>query len=159
MAIDAGGIMTRSVVSAAPGDTVRTLAALFTKHGISAAPVCDEHGTLLGIISEGDLMRPFGQANKLRRDWWLGVLAEGTDLAPEFMDYLKLDNRRAQDLMTAPAISASETTPVSEIADMFQRHHIKRVPIVRDNKVVGIVSRADLIRALSQMPEAMESLT
>ena len=46
-------------------------------------PVCDKEGTLLGVISEGDLMRPFGQANHLRRDWWLGLLAEGTDLAPE----------------------------------------------------------------------------
>ena len=155
MIMDAGSIMTRTVITAGPDDTVRALAALFTRHGISAVPICDKDGMLLGVISEGDLMRPFGQANKLRRDWWLGLLAEGTDLAPEFLDYLRIDNHRARDLMTASAITATESTTVSEIADLLQRHHIKRVPIVRDGKVVGIVSRADLVRALARTPDAL----
>jgi CBS domain-containing protein len=93
----------------------------------------------------------------LRRDWWLGLLAEGTDLAPEFLDYMRLDNRLARDLMTSPAITASEDTSGSEIADLLQHHHIKRVPIVKDGKVVGIVSRADLVRALARTPEALNS--
>ncbi len=155
MSMDAGSIMTRTAITAGPDDTVKTLAALFTKHGISAVPVCEKDGTLLGVVSEGDLMRPFGQANKLRRDWWLGLLAEGTDLAPEFLDYMRLDKRKARDLMTSPAITATEGTTVAEIADLLQSHHVKRVPIVRDGKVVGIVSRADLIRALSRTPDAM----
>jgi CBS domain-containing protein len=155
MTVYAESIMTRTVVTAGPEDTVRTLGALFTKHGISAVPVCDRDGTLLGVVSEGDLMRPFGEANKLRRDWWLGLLAEGTELAPEFLDYVRLDNRRARDLMTAPAITATENTSINEIADLLQRHRIKRVPIVKNGKVIGIVSRADLIGALTQAPDAM----
>jgi CBS domain-containing protein len=155
MTVYAESIMTRTVVTAGPEDTVRTLGALFTKHGISAVPVCDRDGTLLGVVSEGDLMRPFGEANKLRRDWWLGLLAEGTELAPEFLDYLRLDNRRARDLMTAPAITATENTSINEIADLLQRHRIKRVPIVKNGKVIGIVSRADLIGALTLAPDAM----
>jgi CBS domain-containing protein len=147
--MDAQGIMTRAVITAGPDDTVRTLAALFTQHGISAVPVCDKDGTLLGVISEGDLMRPFGEGNMLRRDWWLGLLAEGTDLAPEFLNYVRLDSRRARDLMTVPAITATEHTSASEIADLLQRHRIKRVPIVKDGKVVGIVSRADVVRAFA----------
>jgi len=71
---------------------------LFSKHGISAVPVCDKEGALL--------------------------LAEGTDLAPEFVDYLRLDKRTARHLMTVPAITAAEDTPVSEIADLLQRHRI-----------------------------------
>jgi CBS domain-containing protein len=155
MTIYAGSIMTRTVVSAGPDDTVSTIAALFTKNGISAVPVCDKDGTLLGIISEGDLMRPFGEANKLHRDWWLGMLAEGELLAPEFLDYLRVDRRRARDLMTKDVITATDDTHVDKIADLLQRHRIKRVPIVKNGKVVGIVSRADLIRALAQMPQAM----
>lgn len=155
MTLRAGSIMTRTVITAGPDDTVRTLAALFTRHGISAVPVCDKDGTLLGVISEGDLMRPFGETNKLRRDWWLGLLAEGTVLAPEFLDYLRLDNRHARDLMTAPAITATEDTSVAEIADLLQRRRIKRVPIVKDGHVVGIVSRADLITAMARTPNAL----
>ncbi len=150
--MDAAEIMTRAVITAGPDDTVATLAALFSKNGISAVPVCGKDGTLLGIISEGDLMRPFGQSNKLRRDWWLGLLAEGTDLAPDFVDYLRLDNRSVRDLMTTPAITADEHMSVNEIADLLRRHGIKRVPILRDGKLVGIVSRADLVRAIARAP-------
>ena len=95
MTVYAESIMTRTVVSAGPDDTVSAVAALFSKHGISGVPVCDKDGTLLGIISEGDLMRPFGEANKLRRDWWLGLLADGEELAPEFVEYMRQDRRRA----------------------------------------------------------------
>src|SRR5450432_2605834 len=106
--MDAGEVMTRAVITAGPDDSVKTIAGLFAQHGISAVPVCEKDGTLLGVISEGDLMRPFGETNRLRRAWWLGLLAEGTDLAPEFLDYLRLDSRRTRDLMTAPAITATE---------------------------------------------------
>lgn len=155
MATTAGSIMTQTVVTAGPDDTVGALAALFTRHGISAVPVCEKDGTLLGIVSEGDLMRPFGEANQLRRDWWLGLLADGEQLAPDFLDYLRLDRRRARDLMTTNVVTATEDTSVERIADMLQSHRIKRVPILRDGKVVGVVSRADLIRALAHTPDVM----
>ena len=73
-------------------------------------PVCDKDGALLGMLSEGDLMRPFGAANEMRRAWWLGLLAEGTDLAPELLDYVRLDRRKAQDLMTRDVVTATEKT-------------------------------------------------
>jgi CBS domain-containing protein len=155
MTVYAESIMTRAVVTAGPDDTVSAVAALFSKHSISAAPVCDKDGALLGIISEGDLLRPFGEANKLRRDWWLGVLADGEELAPEFVDYMRLDRRRARDLMTKEVVTATEDTPVDRIADLLQRHAIKRVPIVKDGKVVGVVSRADVVRAFAQRPAEM----
>ena len=110
MAVRAGDIMTRAVVTAGPDDDVSPVAGLLTKHGISGMPVCDKDGALLGIISEGDLMRPFGEANSLRRDWWLALLAEGERLAPEFLDYIRLDHRRARDLMTAKVVVATEET-------------------------------------------------
>jgi CBS domain-containing protein len=155
MTVYAESIMTRTVVTAEPDDTVSAIAALFSKHGISGVPVCDKNGTLLGIISEGDLMRPFGEANKLRRDWWLGLLADGEELAPEFVDYLRQDRRRAADLMTKEVVTATEDTPVDRIADILQSHRVKRVPIVKDGKVMGVVSRADVIRAMARTPAEM----
>jgi CBS domain-containing protein len=155
MTVYAESIMTRTVVTAEPDDTVSAIAALFSKHGISGVPVCDKNGTLLGIISEGDLMRPFGEANKLRRDWWLGLLADGEELAPEFVDYLRQDRRRAADLMTKEVVTATEDTPVDRIADILQSHRVTRVPIVKDGKVVGVVSRADVIRAMARTPAEM----
>lgn len=155
MTVYAESIMTRTVVTAGPDDTVSAVAALFSTHGISAVPVCDKEGKLLGIISEGDLMRPFGEANKLHRDWWLGLLADGEELAPEFVDYIRQDRRRAADLMTKEVVTATEDTPVDRIADLLQSHRVKRVPIVKDGKVVGVVSRADVIRAMARSPVEM----
>jgi len=96
-------------------------------------------------------------ANEMRRAWWLGMLAEGTDLAPEFLDYLRVDRRHAKDLMIREVVSATEGTKLSEIADLMSRHRIKRVPILRDGKLVGVVSRGDIVRALARSPTALAS--
>jgi CBS domain-containing protein len=85
------------------------------------------------------------------------MLAEGTELAPEFLDYVRLDKRRARDLMTRDVITATEGTSTAELADMLSRHRIKRVPILRDGKLVGIVSRADLVRVLARSPGGLSS--
>ncbi len=155
MPITSASVMTHLVVSVRPDDTVAEAAALLARHGISAAPVCDKDGKLLGMVSEGDLLRPFGQENALHRSWWLGMLAQGAELAPAFAEYLRSDRRRVRDLMTGPVVTATEATPLGELADLLLRHKIKRVPIVRDGKLVGVVSRADLICALARAPETV----
>jgi CBS domain-containing protein len=155
MPLSAASIMTRDVATARPDDSVAKVAKLLSDREISAVPVCDEQGRLLGMLSEGDLMRPFGKENALRRDWWLNLLAEGIDLAPGFLDYIRLDNRRAHDLMIAPVITAPEDASVPELADLLARHRIKRVPITREGRIVGIVSRADVVRALARTPDAV----
>jgi CBS domain-containing protein len=149
MPLNAASIMTRAVVTARPEDSVATVAKVLADHRISAVPICDGRGALLGMLSEGDLMRPFGNETNARRDWWLTLLAEGTDLAPTFLDYIRLDRRCARDLMTAPVVTATENADLHALADLLARHRIKRVPILRDGKLVGIVSRADLVRALA----------
>jgi len=158
MPIDAAGIMTTQVVSTGPDDPVVKVARLLADNHISAVPVCDADGALLGMVSEGDLMRPVGTETATRRAWWLHMLAEGTDLAPEFLAYVREDRRRARDLMTTPVVSVTEQTSAREIADLMIRHRIKRVPVLRDGKVVGVVSRADLVRAIARTPEAMSEL-
>jgi CBS domain-containing protein len=153
MSITAADIMTRELVTARPDDTVAAVAKLLSDRDISAAPVCDEQGQVLGMISEGDLIRPFGKENALKRAWWLNLLAEGTDLAPAFVDYIRAEHRRARDLMVTPVITAPDNASVPEIADLLTRHRIKRVPIMRDGKLVGIVSRADVVHALAATPD------
>ncbi len=92
----------------------------------------------------------------MKRAWWLNLLADGTDLAPAFLESIKVENHQARDLMVTPVISAWPDTSVPELADMLSRHHIKRVPILRDGKLVGIVSRADLVTAIARTPDAVE---
>jgi len=141
-------VMTRDVVTAGEGDDAATLAGIMTRHRISALPVCDQQDRLVGIVSEGDLLRPFGRRHNLRRDWWLGVLSEGEELAPAFLDYVRDDHRPARDLMTRAVYTAVETMPLGEATDLILQHGIKRLLVLRDGRVVGIVSRADILKSL-----------
>jgi CBS domain-containing protein len=148
MTLKASDIMTCKVVTIEPEASVKSIAAALCGHDISAVPVCDAGGDLLGIVSEGDLMQPFGATKMLKRAWWLDLLAEGDELAPDFLEYIKMDHRCARDLMSSPVVTASEDTPVSELADLMISHRIKRLPIIRSGTVVGVVSRSDIVRTL-----------
>lgn len=152
MSTDATAMMTRDVQTVAPDATVAVIANIFVTHDISAVPVCDKSGLLLGMVTESDLIRPFAETNDLRRTRWLSMLAEGSELAPNFLASIRRDQLHARDLMTTPVITATERTTLPQLAELMTRNRIKRVPIVRDSRVVGIVSRADLVRVLSHMP-------
>jgi CBS domain-containing protein len=148
--LTASEVMTKDVLSVAPETPRRAVAKLLLERGISAAPVVDANGSVIGMVSENDLLGREIARRVPRREWWLELLAEGEDLAPEFLAYLRATDRRVRDVMVSPVVTVSESTPVEEIAETLQRHHIKRVPVLRDGRMVGIVSRADLVRALSQ---------
>ncbi|MBB5373556.1 CBS domain-containing protein [Acidocella aromatica] len=149
MTVTAADIMNRNVVVVHPFDNVSKVAGVLAEHGISAAPVVDAEGKLLGMVSEQDLMRQLGAKQESRRAWWLEMLAEGEDLAPDFVEYLKQEKRTAGDLMTHDVVSVTEDVAVADIVDLLAQHHIKRVPVLREGKVVGIVSRADIIRTVA----------
>lgn len=155
MTVRARDIMTTRVVAVQPEMTVADAARLLAEHRISAAPVCRADGALVGMVSEGDLLRPFEPSRLQRRAWWLGVLAEGEELSREFLDYVRGDRREVRDLMTAPAVSVEPDAALSEIASILDRLHIKRVPVTENNRVLGIVSRADLVRALARSPTVL----
>lgn len=155
MTLTAAEIMTRKVVTARPEDSVAKVAGLLSDNGISALPICDAQGAVIGMLSEGDLIRPYGQEHSSKRAWWLNLLADGTDLAPAFLECIKVENHPARDLMVTPVLTAAPDTAVSELADLMSRHHIKRLPIVRDGKLVGIVSRADVVHAIARTPDAI----
>jgi CBS domain-containing protein len=155
MTLTAAEIMTTKVVTARPEDSVARVARVLSDHEISALPVCDPQGVVIGMVSEGDLMRPFGKDTATKRAWWLNLLADGTDLAPSFLECLRAENRPARDLMVTPVITALPDAIISELAELLARHHIKRLPILRDGKLVGIVSRADVVRAIARTPDSV----
>jgi CBS-domain-containing membrane protein len=142
-------VMTRDVLSVTPDTPVRKIASLLVKHGIGAVPVIDSSGALIGIVSEGDLIRPDRAAREAWRQSWLEILAEGEPLAPELLAWLGSQNRSAPAVMSAPVITVSEETNLREIAEILTTRRIKRVPVVTDGRIVGIISCADLVRALS----------
>jgi CBS domain-containing protein len=155
MTLTAADIMTKNVKTVRPDASVAEIARLLCDNQISAVPVCDAQGQVAGMLSEGDLLRPVGKEHAAKRAWWLNLLAEGTDLAPSFLEGISMENQRASALMVSPVVTASPDNSVPELADLLMRHHIKRLPILHDGKLVGIVSRADLIRALARTPDAI----
>lgn len=150
-------VMTTKVVAVGAEMPVNAIAALLLERHISAVPVIDEDRRILGIVSEGDLMRR-GEAAR-RASWWLATFGEAEEVAREFV---KTHGQRAKDVMTRTVMTVTEDTPIAAIAGLLEQRGIKRVPVVRDDRLVGIVSRADLLRGLAvrgikpMVPEAQE---
>lgn len=144
-------IMTRAVISVKPDASVRDAASLLLDKRVSALPVIDDAGKLLGIISEGDLMHRQESGTTRRRSWWLMLVSSPQERA---MDYIREHSRKVADVMSRKVVTIEEDTPLEEIADLIEKNRIKRVPVMRDGRVVGIVSRADLLRGLIARREA-----
>lgn len=143
-------VMTINVVTAGPDTPVQALATLLSERGISGVPIVDSDGRVVGVVSEGDLLHRAEtgteRRTERRRARWLDSIASDQDLA---RDYVKSHGRTAKDIMTREVISVAEATELSDIADLLETKKIKRVPVIRDGKLVGIVSRANLVRALA----------
>ena len=152
MATTAADVMTSPVISAAPESNMAEIAALLSSKHISAVPICTPDGGLVGMVSESDILRPFRESVRQRRDWWLGMLADGEELSQEFLDYLRQDTRTAADVMVRHVITADEQFTLPQLAELMVGRGIKRVPIMRAGQLVGIVSRADLIAAIARTP-------
>ena len=145
----AADVMVCTVISVRPNARVEEVASTLLANRISAVPVIDEEGELVGIVSEGDLMRRAEAGTDRSRSWWLEYLTGKQVLAAE---YVKSHSHKVIDVMTRSVITAMPETPLGEIATLLERNRIKRVPIVQNGKVVGIVSRANLLQALAGMP-------
>jgi CBS-domain-containing membrane protein len=142
----ASDIMVTNVVTVGPDACVQDVADLLLRNRISAVPVVSGNGEILGIVSEGDLLnRPESQTTH-RKSWWLDALASKQTLAAE---YIKSHSRQVTDVMTRDVITASPETSVAEIAALLEKNGIKRVPIVKNGKIVGVVSRANLLQGLA----------
>ncbi len=138
-------LMTRSPLTLPPDAPLGVVANLFAERGISGAPVVEPDGRLLGIVTEGDLIRRLAAGAEKPRSW----LAEFfRPAARQAADFSRVHGRTAQDVMTRHLHAVAEDTAIGEVARLMEQHGIRRVPVLRDGVLAGIVSRADLVRAL-----------
>ena len=141
-------VMVHDVLTVRPDTDVAEAIKLLTEHDVSALPVLDKDGNLVGILSEADLIRRVKIGTEKHRPRWLEPVTGASTLAEEFA---KSHGKKVGEVMTTGAISVSEDTPLSEIAAVLERNGIERVPVVKDGKLVGVVSRSNLIQALASV--------
>ena len=139
-------IMTRSVITVAPDATVLEAANLMLRHHVSGLPVVDTAGKLVGIVSEGDFIRRGEIGTQKKRGRWLRFLLGAGATAT---DYVRENGRRISEVMTVDPVTVTEETPLDQIVSSMERHGVKRLPVMRDGKLVGIVSRANLLQAVA----------
>ncbi|MEO5694745.1 MAG: CBS domain-containing protein [Usitatibacter sp.] len=145
--MEAKDIMTTQVATIRPETRVHEIASLLLQRRVSGLPVVDQ-GRVVGMVSEGDLLRrhEIGTERKsFEGSWWMHFLKGD----PGPADYVKSHASRAADIMTQPVVCIPHDLPAARIAALFEKHHIKRVPVLVDERLVGIVTRADLVRALA----------
>jgi CBS domain-containing protein len=143
--MNAADIMTQPVITVTPETKIAEAARLMLLHRISGLPVTDEGGSVVGIVSEGDLLRRSELGTERRRGRWLELLVGPGRLA---RDYVDAHARKIGEVMTESVVSVAPTESLPEIVKMMEKRQIKRLPVIEDGQLVGIVSRANLVRAL-----------
>lgn len=146
-------VMAFPVITVKPNSSIEEVAKTFVQGRISGAPVVDDDGKLVGVISEGDLMYRSEIGTVRPHPYWFLEFAGKEHLAAE---YVKARARKAADVMTRKVITASPDSSLNEIAALLENSSIKRVPVVENGELVGIVSRANLIQALASAPAHLD---
>jgi CBS domain-containing protein len=141
-------IMTRKVLAVTPETTAVEAANLMVRHHVSGLPVVDTAGTVIGILSEGDFLRRSEIGTQRRRARWLKFVY---GIARSADDYIHEYGRKVSEIMTPSPVTVTEEAALAEIVDLMERHNVKRVPVVRDGKLVGIVSRSNLLQAVASL--------
>jgi CBS domain-containing protein len=139
-------VMTTEIVSVAPETPIRDIAELLYTRRISGVPVVDADRRLLGVISESDLMPHADTNGEQRPAWWLKVFSDEAGLA---RDYVRTHGRTAGEVMRTDIITIPETAGIAEAAKLFRRHQVRRLPVLRDRRLAGIVTRSDLLKVLA----------
>jgi CBS domain-containing protein len=149
--MNAADVMTTNLLTLTPDMSVGQAARMLAERGVSGAPVLDADGMLLGILTEGDLIRRLAAATDKPRSWFLSLFGSAPAQAEH---YARSHGRRVRDVMTTTIESVTETSPIAEVAAILERRGIRRVPVLRDGKLVGLVSRADLLKVSLADPTA-----
>ena len=147
--LTASDVMMRDPITVTADTSLRHVAKLLARHRISGVPVVDANRHIVGIVTENDLMQWSDKPGE-KQAWWLDMLAGGYDLSPAWLDAIQTEREIVRGVMSMDVVSVAEACPLSDVAKLLVAESIKRVPVVRDGELVGIVSRVDLVRALAQ---------
>lgn len=139
-------IMTRDVITVSPDKSIKDIAALMVEKHISGIPVVGTDGAIIGMVSQSDLLHRAEVGTQRKHKWWFRLFADSNALANEFV---KTHGHKAHDIMTRYVVSVREDAELRDVADILDKHRIKRVPVVKDGRLVGLITRGDLVRALS----------
>lgn len=139
-------VMTSRVVSVTPDCTIADMAKRMQQYRISGLPVINAGGALVGVVTEGDCLRRVETGTETKRSGWRAFLASPETLASE---YIRSHGRKVSEVMTPDPVTVGEDTDLTEVIHLMEKHQIKRVPVVKNGTVVGIISRANLIQALA----------
>jgi len=154
--MQASAIMTPRVISISSDATVvRAIRTLLQNH-VSGLPVVEADGTLVGIVTEGDLLRRAEIGTEKMRPRWLELLVGPGQLAE---DFTRSHGRKVAELMTSTVVSVPENAPLEDVVRLMERHRIKRIPVVKDGKIVGIIGRANLLHVLAQSIASQHPVT
>jgi CBS domain-containing protein len=156
MAMRVGDVMTRNVIAVAANDPVLKAAHLMLQNSISGLPVVDAAGNLVGIVTEGDFLRRGEIGTQRRRPKWLEFLVGPGRLATE---YVHASGRKVDEVMTADPCTVTEDDSLETVVELMERRRIKRLPVLRDGRMIGIVSRANLMHALASLARDSQAPT
>jgi CBS domain-containing protein len=148
--MEARHVMTSPVKTGSLDMSVRDVAKMLSENRISAVPIVDENGEMIGIVSEGDLIRRAEIDTQRQRSWLTSLFTNKVQLAEE---YARAHARTIRSLMTREVVHVEPETPLSRIVWLLERHQIKRVPVLDQGRLVGIVTRNDLVRAIAASPQ------
>ena len=139
-------VMTRNVISIGPDESIAKAAQLMLQNRISGLPVIDLNGELIGIVTEGDFLRRGELGTQRRRPKWLEFIVGPGRLAEE---YVHSAGRKIDEIMTTDPVTASEDDTLEKVVEVMERRHVKRLPVVKNGRVVGIIARSNLMHALA----------
>ena len=137
-------IMTSHVITVSPQTSISEIAELMTRHRISGLPVLGEDGNLVGIVSETDLLHRAETATEKQRKWWVALFLDPDMRA---RDFIKVHGRTAADVMSHFVISIPHDAPLATVANILEANNLKRAPVLKQGKLVGIITRGDLVKA------------
>jgi CBS domain-containing protein len=141
-------IMTRNLITVGPDSSIVDAAKLMLDNHISGLPVLDKSGKLVGIVSEGDFLRRSEIGTQRRRARWLQfILGPGR----EAKDFVQQSGRKVEDVMVREPVTVTEDTQLEELVSLMEKYDIKRLPVMRNDQLVGIVTRANLLQAVASL--------
>lgn len=152
--MNAEDVMTKVVVTAPPSASVVELAQMMVQHRISALPIVVDDQQLVGIVTESDLIHRAETHTERKRKWWVDMFVDSDMKSREFV---REHGIRAEHVMSRVVITVAGTMPLSEVASILDTHRIRRVPVLKDHRIVGMISRSDLVRALAQVARPHET--